>query len=481
MKLSRLIAVDRDVEITGIVTDSRKVQKGNLFLCLKGEKADGHCYAKEALNKGAVAIVSEKKLGVENEILVPDTHRAASSLFSAWYGNPQKDLTIFGVTGTNGKTSTVSILDAIYRHAGLKTATIGTLGITIDDRSEESDHTTPLPELLYQKLREAKDKGVERVFMEVSSHALAGYRIADLYFDTAIYTNLTQDHLDYHKTMAEYAKSKQLLFRQCRKGLFNYDDPYSYDASRCSPCQVYGYGHKKGSDFRISSMKARSFAGLSYRIRCQNRMLDIESPLIGHFQVYNSLAAISAALLDDVDTQTIQCALSAFRGVKGRLETLYNEAFTLILDYAHTPDALLSVLNVLKGYQQSAKYPRRLRVLFGCGGDRDRSKRPIMGHIATRLADDVIVTSDNSRSEDKSSIIQDILSGMDIHQTATTLKVIEDRREALQYAIDSTREGDILLVAGKGHEEYEIDCNGKHAFSERQILLECMQRHGYLL
>lgn len=480
MRLSQLIAVDRDVEITGIVTDSRKVEKGNLFLCLKGEKVDGHCYAKEALKKGAVAIVSEKKLGVENEILVPDTYRAASSLFAAWYGNPQKDLTVFGVTGTNGKTSTVSILDAIYRRAGFKTATIGTLGITVDGRSEESEHTTPLPDVLYRKLKEAKEKGVQRVFMEVSSHALASYRTADLHFDTAIYTNLTQDHLDYHKTMAEYAKVKQMLFRQCDKGLFNYDDPYSYDASRSGPCQIYGYGHKKGCDFRISSMQAQSFAGLSYRIRYQDQTLDIRSPLIGQFQVYNSLAAISAALLDGVDEETVRRALSEFRGVKGRLETIYNGKFTLIIDYAHTPDALLSVLNVLKGYQRSAKYPRRLRVVFGCGGDRDRSKRPVMGQIALRLADDVIVTSDNSRSEDKGGIIQDILSGMDIHQTATTLKVIEDRREALTYAIDSICEGDILLVAGKGHEEYEIDCNGKHAFSERQILFECMKRCGYL-
>ena len=480
MKLSRLIAVDRDVEITGIVTDSRKVRKGNLFLCLKGEKYDGHCFVQEALKNGAAAIVSEKKLGIENEILVPDTHRAASSLFSAWYGNPQKDLVIFGVTGTNGKTSTVSILDAIYRRAGLKTATIGTLGITIDGESEASDNTTPLPEQLYAKLYQAKEKGVRRVFMEVSSHALARYRTADLHFDTAIYTNLTQDHLDYHKTMAEYAKAKQVLFRQCNKGLFNYDDPYSYDASRCASCQRFGYGHKKGCDFRLSSVKATSFDGLSYRICYQNRTIAIQSPLIGQFQIYNSLAAISASLLDGADCEVIKQALSEFHGVKGRLEILYNDAFTLILDYAHTPDALLSVLNLLREYRRSEKHSRRLRVLFGCGGDRDRSKRPVMGHIASRLADDVIVTSDNPRSEEKGGIIRDILSGADISKTATTLKVIEDRREALQYAVDSAREGDILLVAGKGHEEYEIDCNGKHAFSERQILLERMRYHGYL-
>ena len=384
MRLSQLIAVDKDVEISGIVTDSRKVQKGNLFICLNGQRADGHCYAKEALENGAAAIVSEKKLGVENEILVPDTYRAASSLFSVWYGNPQKDLTIFGVTGTNGKTSTVSILDAIYRQAGYKTATIGTLGITIDGVTEAGDNTTPFPEVLYRKLKDAKEKGVQRVFMEVSSHALASYRTADLFFDTAIYTNLTQDHLDFHKTMAEYAKTKRALFRQCHKGLFNFDDPYAYDASISSPCRVYGYGRKKGCNFRISSVKACSLSGLSYQIRYRDRTLAIASPLIGRFQVYNSLAAISTALLDGIHPSVIQRALSEFGGVKGRLETIYHGKFTVIIDYAHTPDALLSVLKEMKGYQRSAKRQGRLRVLFGCGGDRDRSKRPLMGQIADR-------------------------------------------------------------------------------------------------
>ena len=480
MKLSQLIALDKDVEITGIATDSQKVEKGNLFLCLKGEKYDGHDFVKEALDRGAVSIVTEKKLGIEGEILVPDTHRAASSLFAAWYGNPQKDLTIVGVTGTNGKTSTVAILDAIYQTAGCKTATIGTLGVKINGILEECGNTTPLPEVLYKKLKQAKDHGVKRVFMEVSSHALMRHRTADISFDTAIYTNLTQDHLDYHKTMQEYARAKQMLFGQCKRGVFNYDDPYSYFASQTSECESYGYGHKRGCDFRVIATDKNDFFGIDYRIRHSGGLLDIHSPLVGAFQIYNSLAAVSTALLDGVDVSVIKKALSEFGGVKGRLETIYNGMFTVIIDYAHTPDALLSVLNVLKGYQSSVGAPRRLRVLFGCGGDRDRSKRPMMGHIATLLADDVVITSDNPRSEAKGDIIQDILAGTEYHQTATTVKVIEDRRKALQYAIDSARQGDILLVAGKGHEEYEIDCNGKHSFSERQILLESLQKNGYL-
>ena len=477
MKLQDLIAIDRDVDITGIATDSRKVEKGNLFLCLKGEKRGGHDHVKEALDKGAAFIVTEKKLGISNEILVPDTHRAASALYSSWYGNPQNGLTVIGVTGTNGKTSTVAMLDAIYRSADYKTATLGTLGMTMDGEHEESDNTTPLPEVLYRKLKEARDRGVDRVIMEVSSHALARHRTADIHFATAIYTNLTQDHLDYHKTMQRYAETKQSLFRQCDTGLFNYDDPYSYYASQVSPCATYGYGHKSGCDFRIQGVPKGSLDGISYSVSYQKSFFEICVPVMGSFQIYNSLAAASCAMLDGVDIPIVQDALSRFCGVKGRLETIYNGEFTVVIDYAHTPDALLSVLKVLKSDQDQSH--SRLRVLFGCGGDRDRSKRPIMGHIAMLFADDVIITSDNPRSEDRRAIIEDVLSGTD-HHSATTLKVIEDRREALQYAIDSSRQGDILLVAGKGHEEYEIDCNGKHSFSERQILLGRLQKNGFL-
>ena len=317
--------------------------------------------------------------------------------------------------------------------------------------------------------------------MEVSSHALDLHRVADIHFKMAVYTNLTQDHLDYHKTMDEYARVKQSLFQQSEKGLFNFDDPYSYYASQVSPCSCFGYGHKIGCDFRVEEILRCDLSGVLYLAKTPDGIYEIESLIAGPFQIYNSLAAFSAAMLDGVSGEVICNALRRFQGVKGRLETLYNKDFTVIIDYAHTPDALLSVLTALKGYQQNSVFTRRLRVLFGCGGDRDRSKRPMMGHIAMLLADDVIVTSDNPRSEAKKEIIRDILNGAEHDQTATTLKVIEDRREALQYAIDSSRQGDILLVAGKGHEEYEIDCNGKHDFSERQILLERLQKNGYLL
>ena len=478
MKLSELIAVDKDVEITGIVTDSRKVKKGNLFLCLEGEKCDGHAYAKEALERGATVIVSEKKLGIEGEIVLPDTHRAAAALFAAWYGHPEKTLSVIGVTGTNGKTSVTAMLDAIYRKAGVKTALFGTLGTAVDGSFEDGENTTPLPEVLYRKLKEAREKGVGRVVMEVSSHALATHRTAEIHFQKAVYTNLTQDHLDYHKTMQSYASTKLMLFRQCDCGIFNYDDPYSYYASQISLCDGYGYGQKQGCDFRVEEVLKNALSSVEYTFLHRGKRYRVACPVFGEFHIYNTLAAVSTAMLDGVDFDIIESALADFHGVKGRCETLYDGAFTVMIDYAHTPDALFSVLSVLRTHIPNGK--GRLRVLFGCGGDRDRTKRPMMGHIAALLADEVIVTSDNPRSEEKSAIIADIVGGMDDLNSDNQPKVIEDRREALQYAIDSSLEGDVLLVAGKGHEEYEIDRYGRRPFSERQILRARLQKNGYL-
>lgn len=477
MKLSELIAVEKDVEIKGIVTDSRKVRRGDLFICIEGEKSDGHKYVKEAIARGAVAIITEKCLGTDIEIRVPDTHRAAASLFSAWYREPQKSLDVIGVTGTNGKTSVSAMLNAIYREAGVKTALFGTLGLWVGDDREESDNTTPLPEVLYRKLAEAKEKRVRRVVMEVSSHALATHRTAEIPFHSAIYTNLTQDHLDYHKTMQNYAQAKLMLFRQSQCGIYNYDDPYSYYASQVSPCEGYGYGQKRGCDFRITKRDLHEFSSIGYAFSHQGIMRNVSCGVFGEFHVYNTLAAVSTAMIDGVEFDIIDRALQKFRGVKGRGEIIFREPFVVMLDYAHTPDALYSILTVLKEHMN--KRYRRLRVLFGCGGDRDRSKRPIMGHIAELLADEVIVTSDNPRGETKSAIIADVLGGMDTHEFDNRIQVIEDRREALEFAIDSSLEGDVLLIAGKGHEEYEIDRYGKRPFSERQILLERLIARGY--
>ena len=475
MKLSRLIAVDRDVEITGIAVDSRKVQKGNLFICLSGDRFDGHDFAAEALKRGAAVIVTEKPLGIDGEICLPDTRRACASLYATWYGNPQKDLKIYGVTGTNGKTSVVSLLNQIYRKAGVKTATSGTLGSFWDGVAYSSENTTALPETLYRQMREMVNSGVRCLFMEVSSHALALERVSEIEFAYAVYTNLTPEHLDFHKTMEQYAAAKEKLFEQARVGIFNYDDKYSYIASQRCPCRSYGYGRENHPDFAPDEVLKEALDGMVFTMRYRGEKHLFSSPLAGGYNLYNLLAAISTAMVDGIDASIVASALASFEGVRGRLERIYSGDFTVLIDYAHTPDALMRVLEVLRSGN-----PKRLRVLFGCGGDRDRTKRAVMGEIAKTLADDVIVTSDNARSEDPHAIIEEILSGMKTNKTDNAYKVIENRRMALEYAIDTSLPGDVLLVAGKGHEEYEIDCYGKHPFSETKILLARLRERGYL-
>ncbi len=495
MKLSQLLAVDRDVDITGISVDSRTVKPGELFICLKGKDYDGHTFAREALAKGAAAVVTEEPLGIDGEILLPDTRRAAACIYAAWYGNPQNKLKIVGVTGTNGKTSVVNLLNAVYQAAGYKTAVSGTLGTFWEGKSYPAENTTARPESLYSWMDEMVRDGVEYLFMEVSSHSLMLDRVAEISFRCGIYTNLTAEHLDFHRTMENYAAAKARLFSQSAMGIFNYDDLYSYITSQNSPCVSFGYGRGHDPDFRLAEVLQNNLSGISYRLDYRGKSLVLKSPLAGEFNIYNTLAAASCALADGLSEEAVVEGLAAFRGVPGRLERLYDGLFTVFIDYAHTPDALTRVLEVLRqsafghsarpdtgqnAEQKSSQEKHRLRLLFGCGGDRDKSKRPVMGNIAATLADEVIVTSDNARSEDPDAIIRDILSGVSPEKQANSFRVIKDRTEALTYAIDTSLPGDILLVAGKGHEDYEIDCHGRHPFSEKKILSERLRASGLL-
>ena len=476
MKLSQLVAVEKDVEITGISVDSRNVKKGNLFICIKGEHYDGHDYVMQALEKGAVAVVTQRRLGVPGEIVLPDTRRAAASIYSAWYHDPQNDLKVFGVTGTNGKTSVVNILNSIYTKAGYLCGTSGTLGSFWCGKSKPSENTTDPPELLYETLRNMADDGVEYLFTEVSSHSLALERVSEISFECGIYTNLTQDHLDFHGTMENYACAKAKLFEQCKLGIFNYDDINSYIASQNCSCRACGYGKSALADYRVTNILKDSLDGIAYKADTPVGSLVIESHLSGEFNIMNTLAAAAAAVENGIDPECVVRAISDFRGVPGRLEKIYNSDYTVIIDYAHTPDALARTLGALCEYAGKDKQKRRMRVLFGCGGDRDRGKRPLMGEIAEGLSDEVIVTSDNPRSEPPLSIIDDILAGMKKKKGA--LIVEPDRKKALEYVIDSAQKGDIILVAGKGHETYQIDASGKHAFLERGILLDRISRRN---
>ncbi len=473
MKLSQLVKTDRDVEITGISIDSRTVEKGNLFIALKGDKYDGHEYIREALEKGAAAVVSQDKSNFENIFAVENTRRFAAKAFSEWYGNPQKRLKIFGVTGTNGKSSVVALLDAIYKRAGVKTAVSGTLGSFWDGVLLSSQNTTELPERLYGILKGMADDGVKVLFMEVSSHALALDRVSEISFACGIYTNLTTEHTDFHKTLENYAAAKAKLFEASRYGVFNYDDNACFNASRACSCEAYGFGKNGLSDFRIDSIYKNSLEGIGYSVVKNRCRFNIESSIIGEFNVYNTLAAASAAIIDGVDTDVVCEAIKGFRGITGRCETVYSGEFTVIVDYAHTPDALASVLGILKACKNDGQ--NRLRVLFGCGGDRDKSKRPLMGRIAEDICDEVILTADNSRGENLSDILNDILSGMKRRNEQNKTVIIEKRREALIYAVKSALVGDIILVAGKGHENYEIDSTGRHPFFEKEILLSAIK------
>ncbi|MBR6769470.1 MAG: UDP-N-acetylmuramoyl-L-alanyl-D-glutamate--2,6-diaminopimelate ligase [Clostridia bacterium] len=474
MKLSQLIAVDKDVEITGIAVDSRKVRKGNLFLCVCGEHSDGHDFAKEALKNGAAMIVTEHALGFKHEIVLPDTRRAAASLFATWYQNPQKNLRIYGVTGTNGKSSVVGILHHIYQKAGIKSAICGTLGLGWDGKFYSTENTTPLPEVLYEKLREMVDDGITHLFMEVSSHALALDRVSEIEFSYGVLTNLTPEHLDFHKTMDNYAATKEKLFLQSQKKIFNLDDPFGYLTHQKHLPSAIGYGKNNRCEFMLDEIRHHDSDGTVFTVRHRNETYLFTTSLVGEYNLYNLLAAIAVALSDGIDGETVAHAIAEFSGIKGRLECVYRDKFTVFIDYAHTPDALMRVLTELRKTS-----PKRLRVVFGCGGDRDSAKRPVMGRIAQTIADDVIVTSDNSRSEDPQKIIADILAGME-KSSFDRVTVIEDRKAALRWAIETAESKDVILVAGKGHEEYEINASGKHPFSETDMICQALKQFGFL-
>ena len=474
MRLSQLIAVDNDVEITGIAVDSRKVQKGNLFVCVCGEKTDGHEYAMEAIKNGAAMIVTERPLALACEIVLPDTRRALASLYATWYQNPQQDLKVYGVTGTNGKTSVVGILEHIYRKAGIKTAVCGTLGFCWNGKNYPTENTTPPPEILYEQMRRMADDGITHLFMEVSSHALALERVSEIEFEYGVYTNLTPEHLDFHKTMESYAAAKDKIFLQSRKGVCNLDDPYGYVAYQKHIPKSIGFGKNPGAEFALDSVVHQDLSGTTFTIRWHDQSYGFQTPLAGEHNLYNVLAAISVAMSDGIDSVIVREAISSFYGVKGRLERVYQGTFTIFIDYAHTPDALMRVLFVLRSNQ-----PHRLRVLFGCGGDRDKSKRPTMGQIAQTIADEVIITSDNSRNEDPGAIIEDILAGMKLKDCDNVI-VMKDREQAIHYAIQTALPQDVLLIAGKGHEEYEINQFGKHPFSEFDIINKALKQYGFL-
>ncbi len=464
--------------VTDIAYDSRKVQPGALFVAIPGQKHDGHDFVQDALSRGAVGVVVERavKAGSVPVIRVSHSREALALLADRFYGSPSRSLMLVGVTGTNGKTTTTHLVAHLLRASGFRTGTIGTLGAVLDGVGEVPiSHTTPEAPDIHRVLDTAVQNGVQAVAMEVSSHALHQHRTLGLQFDLAIFTNLTQDHLDYHGTMEAYAESKRKLFvdypARSEKGfqaVFNLDDAYGRRWYEESPYRRWGYGvHSPEADVRASAIDLMP-DGIKMRVMTPAGEHEVRVPLGGAFQVYNVLAALTAGFVLSLPTDTMLNALSTAPQVPGRFEIVPNRlGITVIVDYAHTPDGLENLLRSAR-----ALGPRRLITVFGCGGNRDRSKRPRMGAIASELADLCVVTSDNPRYESPEAIIEEILQGIAWRERVL---VEQDRRKAIALAIQNAQPGDMVVIAGKGHETVQIVGDKRIPFDDRVVAREILE------
>lgn len=464
----KYILNNKDTEITGIVFDSKEIVPGSVFVCIKGGKEDGHSYVCEAIKKNAAAIITETDIQIEEipVICVPDTREALSVAAAVFYGEPAKKLRIIGVTGTNGKTSVAYMIKNILDTCGYKTGLIGTVENIIGDESEESSMTTPDAVTLNKLFRKMADENVNYAVMEVSSHALSQKRAAGIEFACSVITNVSGDHLDYHKTTEEYMKAKALLFRNSAICVLNKDD-ISYETMKeASTGEVVSYS-KKDKDADIFAYDTLVNAnGVSFSVTTENDYYGVYTKIPGVFTVDNALAALSVATALKIPSGFIRMALKTQKGIKGRIERVETgKDFSVFIDYAHTPDGLEKIIRTVNEFKEA-----RLITLFGCGGDRDKTKRSLMGKIATELSDYVIITSDNPRSENPDEIIKDILSGV----TGDNYSVVPGRKEAIKKALSMAEKDDIILLAGKGHETYQVLSEGKIHFDEREILKELL-------
>lgn len=464
-----------DVKISGIEHDSRKVEPKNLFVCMEGAHVDGHNFIPQATAKGAVAILTTRKNFTPHEnisvLIVPDILNALAVIVPYFYDYPARQMRVIGITGTNGKTTTTYMLREIFTCAGFKVGLIGTIQILIGDESFPVRNTTPNVIDLQKILADMLAKKVQVVVMEVSSHALAEHRVAGVEFDTAIFTNLTQDHLDFHGTIENYLRAKTKLFdmvsrrgrKQNKTTVINVDDEASAEILKHCLCKKITYGIKNSADLHGTEINLRA-DGMNFKIRDE---LNLSLHITGLFNVYNVLAAVGAALAENIRPDIIKRALENFKSVPGRFERIFSDApFEVIVDYAHTPDG---VKNVLETAAQIAT--GKIITVFGCGGDRDHSKRPIMGKLAAQFSDVIIATSDNPRTEDPEKILDDIEVGIGdkIHER------IADRRAAIFRAIELAEAGDIVLILGKGHETYQILNTGTIHFDDKEVAREAIK------
>ena len=466
MKLAQLIQCEKrlaDLEIKGITNDSREVKKDFLFVNTENTPQ----FDFDAIENGALAVVSNCHSNIRNKIVVSNPVEAFSKICAQWFGNPAKSLKLLGVTGTNGKTSVTYMLKQILEKSGKKVGVIGTIQNIIGDEIVQSINTTPNAYYLNELFALMKQKGCEYVIMEVSSHGLIKQNVSNLHFEVAMFTNLTQDHLDFHGNMDNYYSAKKKLFEMCNFAVVNSDDEYGKKLLKEIKCESVAYSLENNSDYVAKGIKYNPTC-VDYELLTEN-LTHIRVNTAGKFTVYNSLCAIACALKIGIPLNVIVDALSELKGVKGRAEVVQGtKDFTVIIDYAHTPDGLK---NILKTFYECKK--NRLIVLFGCGGDRDKTKRALMGEIASYYADYLIITSDNPRTENPNEIINDILNGVPNKQHS--YKVIEQREEAIKFALSIAKKDDIIVLAGKGHETYQIIGKRKFPFDEREIIKNALQ------
>ncbi len=468
-----------NIEIAGVAMDSREAVPGGLFICVRGLHSDGHDYISNAVARGTLCVLCEGKYTPYREngvwyLYSEDTRRAAAYLYDAWYGFPTRQMRFIGVTGTNGKTSVTQMLATLLEAGMHRCGVIGTVGCRSRDRvlsahgkDPLANMTTPDPPELYRILAEMADDGVEFVLMEVSSHALALGKVSPIRFELAVFTNLTPEHLDFHKTMDAYAAAKASLFSSCRTALINLDSEYAARMPASCNGRVITCSVQSAADYCAQDYEDLGTAGVRYRLASRAARMRIFCPIPGRFTVINSMQAAVAALELGVPLRTVKDALASLGGVKGRMERVKlgpGADFSVIIDYAHTPDALEKLLETVRAMTEGRG---RVVLVFGCGGDRDIGKRAVMGGIAARLADRIVVTSDNSRSEKPSAIIENILQGI---PSSCDYSVIPDREEAIKAVVCQALPHDIIVLAGKGHEEYEITRNGRRVFCEREIV-----------
>lgn len=477
MKLAQLLegvpvqaAVDLETEIAEVRCDSRMVQPGDLFVAIRGFETDGHRYIASAMQRGAAAVVCEEAPEGVPAVTVADARAALALIGANRFGHPAESMVMVGVTGTNGKTTTTYFIKAILEAGGAKVGLIGTNQNLIGDEVLETERTTPESYELQELFARMRDAGCTHVVMEVSSHALALKRVYGIRFRAALFTNLTQDHLDFHGTMEEYRKVKAILFTQADEGVINADDPVAGQMLADAKCPVTTFSaHGHPADLRAEGAELHASGIRFTAVRGEERaVVDLGIP--GQFTISNALGALEICRVLGVPLQRSAAVLHTVPGVKGRVEVVpVPTDYTVLIDYAHSPDGVENVLTAVRGFAKG-----RVVALFGCGGDRDRMKRPKMGAIADRLADYCIVTSDNPRTEDPDAIIAEIVAGMG----STPRAVIADRREAIRYALSMGQAGDVIVLMGKGHETYQEINHRKRHLDEREEVAKYFAQNG---